>query len=553
MNSPSTLQGVLPGSSSSGSVVADAAHVSQWSVHEVALTAARDYGNPYTEVAVTAHFTGPNGATTTVRGFWDGGRDFKVRFCPTAKGRWTYSIRSSPADGGLANSGSFTVAAPQPGHHGFLRSDAEHPTSFVFDDGTRCFMLGTTYYAMVGNARASERWRESITNLTRYGINKARMYLDASDMTAKDRPRPIFHPPSSPFADRAAERLDIDHWRAADRVVRFMGEQALLADLIVFPYRRTAAAVGTLAQDERYLCYVLARYGAFPNILWCLVNEWNYSVLPPEYWDAMGRLARSEDPWARAGDNLRALTLHQQTRPDWQFPDATWPSHANLQFGVRNLGTATKVGGEWQQPPDGAGVFKHGDEWGNYSIARNRTGTHPVVNDEFGYIGEPVDQSEGKQPDGNYPRLTREKHRNALWGIVVGGGYAAAGDKNDYADGRPYMSANWHDVPEYADIKHLADFFTARGLEYWKMAPHNEVITSGARVYALAEPGRRYAIYAAAGGAFTVALPAGDYAAWRFDPRTGAEVSLPELTGGTSHTFSCPDPQDWVFRLSIVP
>ena len=327
---------------------------------------------------------------------------------------------------------------------------------------------------------------------------------------------------------------------------------SLLADLIVFPYRRDEAAVGTLAQDERYLRYVLSRYAAFPNVIWCLVNEWNYSILPHAYWDAMGRLASREDPWARAGDNPRALTIHQQTRPDWNFPNATWPSHTDIQFGVRNLGTATKVGDEWQQPADGVGVFEHGDQWGNYSIVRNWTGEHPVVNDEFGYIGEPIDQSAGKQRGGNHPRLTREKHRNALWGIVVGGGYAAAGDKNDYADGRPYMSSNWHDVPEYGDLKRVADFFTAPGLEYWKMTPHNEVITSGVRVYALAEPGRQYVIYAAAGGAFTVDLPAGDYTAHRFDPRTGDELSLRDIPGETSYEFSCPDPQDWVFRLSIV-
>lgn len=78
------------------------------------MAASRDYANPYTEVVVTAQFTGPNGATTTVRSFWNGARDFKVRFCPTTKGEWTYSIESSPADGGLTKSGSFNAVAPAP-------------------------------------------------------------------------------------------------------------------------------------------------------------------------------------------------------------------------------------------------------------------------------------------------------------------------------------------------------------------------------------------------------------------------------------------------------
>lgn len=74
---------------------------------------------------------------------------------------------------------------------------------------------------------------------------------------------------------------------------------------------------------------------------------------------------------------------------------------------------------------------------------------HPIVNDEYGCIGEPVDQSEGQPPVGTVRRCAREKHRQTLWGIAVGGGDAAAGDKNDYADGRPYFSGNWRDAAEY--------------------------------------------------------------------------------------------------------
>ncbi len=544
------LLGVLLGSWTGGAAFADTAQVPQWSVHEIELVAAGKYQNPYAEVEVTARFTGPSGATTTVRGFWDGGRDFKVRFCPTAKGEWKYSIQSSPADDGLAKSGSFTVAAPKPASHGFLRRDEKYPTSFVFDDGTRCFMLGTTYYAIVCNARAGDRWKESVSNIAKHGMNKVRMNINPTREPAKKDF--TGYPPSSPFTDWAADRLDLDHWRAADRVVRFLGEQGVLADLIVFPYRRKKADVGTLAQDERYLRYVLARYAAFANVVWCLVNEWNYSVLPRDYWNKMGRLARAEDPWGNDGGRLRVLSIHQQTRSDWNFPNEPWPSHALLQFGVRNQGKRTRVGDEWKPPPEGVQVFKHGDEWGNYSIVRNWTGKYPVVNDEFGYIGEPADQSEGKQPDGGYRRLTRAKHRNAFWAIVVGGGYGAVGDKNDYQDGRPYFSANWHDVPEYGDSKRLADCFTARGLDYWKMSPRNELVKSGARVYVLAEPGKRYVIYSAAGGEFTVELPAGKYAARRFDPRTGEEYALPQIAGGGVRKLSCPDPQDWVFHLSLT-
>ncbi|MGH7956206.1 MAG: DUF5060 domain-containing protein, partial [Opitutaceae bacterium] len=114
--------------------------VPQWSVYEITLTATESHKNPYTDVTVTATFKGPGDAIKTVKGFWDGGQMFKVRFTPNQAGAWTYSIMARPADSGLIASGEITATAPIAGNHGFLRVDAANPYSFVWDDGTRHFM-----------------------------------------------------------------------------------------------------------------------------------------------------------------------------------------------------------------------------------------------------------------------------------------------------------------------------------------------------------------------------------------------------------------------------
>jgi Domain of unknown function (DUF5060) len=67
-----------------------APQVRQWSVHEITLTAERDFSNLYTDVQVTARFIGPGGIKKAVNGFWDGGRAFKVRFTPPLKGRFRH-------------------------------------------------------------------------------------------------------------------------------------------------------------------------------------------------------------------------------------------------------------------------------------------------------------------------------------------------------------------------------------------------------------------------------------------------------------------------------
>jgi hypothetical protein len=529
-----------------------AADAPQWSVRELSFAASGKYANPYREVALKAVFTGPGGVKQTVKGFWDGDNVFKVRFTPTIVGQWSYVTESNGA-GLSGQKGSLRCVAPAKGGKGFLRRDAEHPYHFIFDSGTRFFMFGQTYYALMRNALAGGGWREAVENSRRVGMNKVRMQVFTPGQQSKTQP----HPPASPFLrsgdgyDR--DRLDLAFWRKLDEVVRFMAEKDMLADLILF--WSNPVSYGADEENHRFASYVVARYAAFPNVMWCVANEWNYTKKPRELFNKLGELIEAEDAWStdvRPGRAayVRARSVHQQTRHDFQFFDQSWVSHAIVQLGVRNRGKTFRDGNEWEanNAAEEGRTFRHGDEWGNYSIIFNYGRRMPVVNDEYGYIGEAEDESVPKGADGKRPRYTRAKHRQTVWGIYVGGGYAAAGDKYDYADGRPYFSSNWHDTEEYGDVSRLIEFFTTKGVEYWRMAPRNELVKSGQRMYALAEPGRQYVIYAAAGGGFSVELMKGSYDARRYDPRTGEDVALKQSQGGIE-SFTLPDEQDWVIYL----
>jgi hypothetical protein len=54
-----------------------------WSKHEVPFQSSKTYDNPIYDVKeFKITFTAPSGRTKPVRGFWDGGTDWKVRFLP---------------------------------------------------------------------------------------------------------------------------------------------------------------------------------------------------------------------------------------------------------------------------------------------------------------------------------------------------------------------------------------------------------------------------------------------------------------------------------------
>jgi uncharacterized protein DUF5060/uncharacterized protein DUF4038 len=491
----------------------------KWSVAELTLNASGRYANPYTEVEVSATFSGPGGIVKTVPGFWDGEGTWRIRFAPTREGTWTWSTASS--DSGLdGKSGSIECVAPAPGNHGFLRRDARYPSTFVWDDGTRFFMWGQTYYEIVRQARAGPGWRKAIDHVKALGLTKVRTLL----YPWPAEPFMNRYPDSQPFQEprRAADRdvLDLRHWQALDDVIRHLDASGLVADLILFA--DSPRNFGTEAQDHRHARYALARFAAFRNVVWTLANEWNYTKKPRSYFDTLGSIVRDDDPWMSDGPNLRPLSIHQQTRIDFEFFGSSWPVHAVIQYGVRNE------------------RYANGDEWGNASIVANLGHGMPVVNDEYGYVGESV-------PGVTF---TRAQHRSAAWGIATAGGFGSAGSIRPARNGNaPMISGDWKHEPEYDDLTRLIRFFTTRGIPYWTMSSQNQLVRSGRRVYVLAAPGSDYIIYSAAGGRFALDLAPGTYIATRFDPQDGTETSLGTVTGGVSRSLSLPGGRDWVVRL----
>ena len=519
-----------------------------WEPVEFELNTDNNQRDPYWAPEITGTFY-HDSDTIVINGFWYGENLYRLRFTPVYEGQWEFRITGS---GKLLKKGTIHVSGPVEGNHGFIRRDKKYPYHFIMDDGTRYFLFGTTYYNMVLNAFAGERWKTAIDSAKIFGINKIRIFASSSGSSKTPYPWVSPYPNTGDSLDY--RHINSEYWKALDRIVQYSFEKGMTVDLIMFGYGKETYSTPLL--DKRYAQYVLARYAAYPNVIWCLVNEWNYIYRDHKrdkpFWNSLGELVHAEDPYIEFEGQFRPLSIHQQTRPDFQFFNYEWPVHAIVQLGVRN-GQVT-VKDEWDNSnPEFKPATRNGDEWGNYSIALNLGHDMPVVNDEFGYIGEPQDRSEATGNDrSEWPAFTREKHRNVMSGIYLAGGYGSAGDKNSYNDGSPYFSANWHsDPPEYHDIKVLTDFFRSGDIEYWKMKSVNEIIISGNRVYALGEKGRQYLIYSAAGNKISATIEPGEYQVWVIDPITGLRTEQEKTRGGEINV----DPgimHDWVLFIKLV-
>lgn len=544
--------------------------ITRWSVCEVCQTSAAIFNlkdaytnsyKPTSSLQPTATFV-RGGTSVTVQGFVEkivnSRAVFRTRFSPTITGAWSFTTTSS--DAGLRITLPQTVSVSTSSARGFSRRDSTYTDRFVFDNGSRYFMWGQTYYNLINHARVNNTWQASVDNSRAYGLNKLRLLLYPFG------PLPGFpYGDTQPFTDSNHEALDAGHWAKFDEVIGFLHGRGMIADVILFNdnARTFAVTIGSVEgkqRDQRYVRYTLARYGAFANVIWCLTNEWNLSPSPYDtdesYWDALGAILEVEDPWARnSAGQRRPLSIHPRNDHVFQFFGPTWPSYAVLQNGIRNGRHCPPSTGTVSNPH-----FNNGDEWGNYTICRNLGNNMPVANDEYGYIASFKEQCvtvAGVNP------LGRTHHRFAIWGTAMAGGYGSAGDAAVVNGWQPILTADWRTpVPaEYSDIQSMSTFFQSNVPEWWRLRRDTSVLgvsssctPPASRAYALSLPGLRYVVYASQGNSVQVNLPPGTWS-WRpWDPRTtnGGIWLLKVLRlvqGGSSQTITLPDGQDWVLLI----
>src|SRR5437868_2092492 len=99
-------------------------------------------GNPF-DVRVSAEFTGPDGTHVTVPGFYAGGTTWKIRFSPSIIGRWSMATVSTvPALNAQTESDIQCIRNTNPAIHGGLLVDPVNRHHFIYEDGTRYFLMG---------------------------------------------------------------------------------------------------------------------------------------------------------------------------------------------------------------------------------------------------------------------------------------------------------------------------------------------------------------------------------------------------------------------------
>ncbi|MFC5471527.1 DUF4038 domain-containing protein [Cohnella suwonensis] len=260
-------------------------NVPVWYAAEWTLTAREPYMNGYLDVDIKVHMTSPSGCLYEGEAFWNGEKEWVVRFAPNEAGRWTWSTEcSNEIDLGLhQRHGEFTAYiedTDNPIHrHGFIGVD-ESRRGFMHEDGTPFFWLGDTAWAATAHAQPDE-WADYVRYRSGQGYNIVQLnalpQCDASDYAYR-------HPFDQPAGAYDLGRLQPSYFKVMDELVREASLAGMICAIVILwynyvPNARPAEVVERHCFDprmaDRFGRYLASRYAAY-GCVWIISGDTDF-------------------------------------------------------------------------------------------------------------------------------------------------------------------------------------------------------------------------------------------------------------------------------------
>ena len=499
--------------------------IGKWELGELSFSAKKSYSNPFKDVSLEVEFTSPSGKTLKVPGFFDGGKTWKVRFALDEIGTWTWVSRSS--DSGLVSQGAIEVIPSS--EKGFVRPRGNH---FFYDNGEPFFYMGDTSYRLAilsdsqRSAYVQTRKSQHFTH-----IRMLAGYVDGGIW-------PFGGSPKSPDVST----LNLDYFKNLDRIIEDLKTMGMGVEMIMLNYYDEPVknpSVWKKENEEMWLKYLIARYSAYTNLIqWTITNEYE---LYPDGRYRYNPSKEKEDEWARS-----RITFVKQNDP-FRHPVTVHPdvsdSNAGANFGnvadIVQHQTGKKKSASHGGMCDGCKNCYVWDPSGldGFVKADLKYGK-PVVVGEFGY---------------EYNRYTcrgvnvdTDTLRKTAWTFKMGGAYFSAGFRSTVYNfnGIKFDIGNNNGKAQH-QLKYLAETFLS--LPFWKLEPSG--IASGAM--ALSDGESVVLAYTLSGGAVRIDLSKfqGMFSAKAVNPRTGEEIAMEDVQGGSVANLDSPGSGDWAFLL----
>ena len=523
------------------------------------------YENPFMDVELNSVFTSPSGKKVHFFGFYDGdgqggqkGNVWIQRFMPNEAGTWTYIISFS--DGSLIKKGKFNCvqdnAKPGP-----WQQYSENPHWFTTANGEH--FLPLAMYA--GCVYSPIDWLDAIQWC------KTRNYNTLFTSTMNTWAWPEGQENITAFTTKSLSDKEVNYenfnlrmWKQWDEMIETAGEDGIYigpfngptgfyggrrskyppVELAYYPANRNG---WDTPQNIKLIRYLIARQGAYWNIAF-----WNLGSTEMYHFHTVTSAIRYGQYFASISPFERMITA--QDCEQWHNADRRWLSKMNFPSS-RKLNTIQTGVGEIGNPDKRA--FIDDTTWQqaypNYELAIDAYNHFPVIATESLWEG----QGRAKKP------------LRIIWGMFMAGAHTMWADWS-------YESPENHDfgsigrgwIPLKPSDKHLFQVDqlgvdcvgdeqlkiatnAIQSMQYWKMNPHNELVSGSLEAYCLAEPGAQYMVYIPNGGIIKLNLEQvpGLFELKWLDPLTGNYSKPTALSGEKMQSFILEDGLERVLIL----
>lgn len=449
----------------------------KFGVHEIVLTGDGSVTNPSDTVA-SVRFTPPSGAANakTVWAFYDGGNTWRARVYPGETGKWTWSSTCETDAGLHGKSGTFRCEPSK--LRGRLLIHPKNPRQWMTEDGRWFLNLNDTSYFLLcshdgaGDPIPDKDVRAYVKDATDRGITSFRSFIASG-------PIPFIGPKGSDrhrwnylFAGEEMTRPGLDHLRVADQRLRWLLEEYpdTYMQFILFPLGKSWRSDESLwpkltaAQRERIMCYLIARFAAYPQIFWLIVNDAHFG--PDTLKMPAGVTRKIEFPNNCA--MAREVGAFFQKNDPWRHPISAGPART-VAFHFENEDWATYI---------------HLED--DYDLAASKCARYHAAAKPV-FLGE--DRYEHDHPQTRDPRDMRYFQRRLFWAWLLSGGSANYGGRwwclHPYSQTgrRPAPSVHHKEFTYKAlltgldSVKVIRDYFETRRIELSDFAPDHALAT----------------------------------------------------------------------------
>lgn len=432
---------------------------SNFGVHEITLHSKQAHGNPFLPLCQVT-FVPPSGKANavTVDAFYDGNETWRARVYLTETGNWQWKSQSNEDPNLNGQHGSFTCR--ESNLRGMLRVHPHSATHWATEDGQWFLNLNDTGYHLF--LPSEQQWQEYVRDLDKQGITSVRAC--ALGRPWWDTPG---QEPSTPWQGDDYTRFNLTQFQTVDQRLGWMLNHypQMYVQLILFSVIETdRTATGKRwaeipAPDrENTIRYMLARWAAFPQIFWLVINDIFVSEDYPEnqaFVREVGNYVAEHDPWQHL------LSVGPRRKMIFPFHPSSdpWVSYVHLE----------------DQYDMNADSFPQYASWNQHI-----------------FLGEDRYEHDRKTRDPLHPDYF---FRWLFWSWLLSGGSTSYGGRwrtlTPYSQtGEVPYSTNWGGQDEITysqrlsgldSIPHIKSFFTSHGIELWQFTSDDPLVedTSG--------------------------------------------------------------------------